>query len=108
MLSPDPVRRVLCGRKVLRKTDQSSTIGRLISKLVSLMGECTGRTESDSLRAVHLKAQVKMRILHVVRTYFPAIRYGGPIYSVHAHCPSLAAAGHERRLALATLSGVLQ
>jgi hypothetical protein len=72
------------------------------------MGECTGRTESDSLCAAHLKAQVNMRILHVVPTYFPAIRYGGPIYSAHALCPSLAAAGHERKLALATLSGVLQ
>jgi hypothetical protein len=107
MLSPDPVRRILCGRKVLGKTDQSSTIGRLICKLFSLMGKCTGRIESDSLRAVHLKAQVKMRILHVVPTYFPD-RYGGPVYFVHALCPSLAAVGHERKLALATLSGVLQ
>jgi glycogen synthase len=63
---------------------------------------------SDSVRAVHLKAQMKMRILHVVPTYFPAIRYGGPTYSVHALYQSLAAAGHERKLALATLSGAVQ
>jgi hypothetical protein len=49
-----------------------------------------------------------MRILHVVPTYFPAIRYGGPIYSVHALCQSLGAAGHERKIALTTLAGVLQ
>ena len=36
-----------------------------------------------------------MRLLHVVPTYFPAVRYGGPIRSVHALCRSLAAEGHD-------------
>jgi glycosyltransferase involved in cell wall biosynthesis len=36
-----------------------------------------------------------MRILHVVPTYFPAVRYGGPIYSVHGLCDALAQAGHD-------------
>lgn len=36
-----------------------------------------------------------MRILHVVPSYIPAYRYGGPIVSVHALCKALAAAGHE-------------
>lgn len=36
-----------------------------------------------------------MRILHVIPTYLPAIRYGGPIYSVHGLCKALAALGHE-------------
>jgi glycosyltransferase involved in cell wall biosynthesis len=36
-----------------------------------------------------------VRILHVVPSYFPAIRYGGPIYSVHGLCKALAALGHE-------------
>ena len=36
-----------------------------------------------------------MRILHVVPTYLPAVRYGGPIYSVHGLCKSLAEAGNE-------------
>jgi glycosyltransferase involved in cell wall biosynthesis len=36
-----------------------------------------------------------MRILHVVPTYFPAVRYGGPIFAVHGLCRSLAARGHE-------------
>ena len=35
-----------------------------------------------------------MRILHVVPTYHPAVRYGGPIYSVHSLCRALAANGH--------------
>ena len=30
-----------------------------------------------------------MKILHVVPTYLPATRYGGPIYSVHGLCSSL-------------------
>ncbi len=36
-----------------------------------------------------------MRILHVVPSYLPAVRYGGPIYSVHALCRALAARGHD-------------
>lgn len=36
-----------------------------------------------------------MRILHLVPTYLPATRYGGPIYSVHGLCKALAARGHE-------------
>jgi len=36
-----------------------------------------------------------MRVLHVVPTYLPAVRYGGPIYSVHALCRALADRGHE-------------
>ena len=31
-----------------------------------------------------------MRILHVVPSYIPAYRYGGPIYSVHGLCKALA------------------
>ena len=31
----------------------------------------------------------------MVPTYLPAIRYGGPIYSVHGLCKSLASAGHD-------------
>ena len=36
-----------------------------------------------------------LRLLHVVPTYLPAVRYGGPIKSVHALCRSLAAAAHD-------------
>lgn len=36
-----------------------------------------------------------MKILHVSPTYLPAVRYGGPIYSVHALCKALANCGHE-------------
>lgn len=36
-----------------------------------------------------------MRILHVVPTYVPAWRHGGPIRSVHGLCKALAARGHE-------------
>jgi glycosyltransferase involved in cell wall biosynthesis len=35
-----------------------------------------------------------LRLLHVVPTYLPALRYGGPIRSVHALCRALAAQGH--------------
>ena len=36
-----------------------------------------------------------MKILHVVPSYFPAVRYGGPIHSVRGLCKALAARGHE-------------
>jgi len=36
-----------------------------------------------------------MRILHVVPSYIPAWRYGGPIKSVHGLCKGLAKSGHE-------------
>jgi glycosyltransferase involved in cell wall biosynthesis len=36
-----------------------------------------------------------MKILHVVPTYLPATRYGGPIHSVHGLCRALVEAGHS-------------
>lgn len=36
-----------------------------------------------------------MRFLHVVPTYLPARRYGGPIVAVHGLCRALAARGHD-------------
>ena len=35
-----------------------------------------------------------MRLLHVVPTYLPAVRYGGTIVSVHGLCRALSQAGH--------------
>lgn len=36
-----------------------------------------------------------MKVLHVVPSYLPATRYGGPIYSVHGLCKSLVERGVE-------------
>ncbi len=36
-----------------------------------------------------------MKILHVVPTYVPAYRYGGPIFAVHGLCRALAERHHE-------------
>lgn len=36
-----------------------------------------------------------MKILHVVPTYLPAVRYGGPIFAVHGLAKALSAAGHD-------------
>ncbi len=36
-----------------------------------------------------------MRLLHVVPTYLPATRYGGPIFAVHGLCRALARRGHD-------------
>lgn len=34
-----------------------------------------------------------MRLLHVVPSYLPAVRYGGPVFAVHALCAALAKRG---------------
>jgi len=36
-----------------------------------------------------------LRILHIVPTYFPAIRYGGPILAIHELCKIQVSLGHE-------------
>lgn len=36
-----------------------------------------------------------MKILHVVPTYLPAFRYGGPVVAVHGLCKALVDRGHE-------------
>jgi glycosyltransferase involved in cell wall biosynthesis len=36
-----------------------------------------------------------LRLLHVVPSYYPAVRYGGPIRAVHALCAALVRAGHQ-------------
>ncbi len=39
--------------------------------------------------------QSRLRILHVVSAYYPAVRYGGPIRSVHGLAAALARQGHD-------------
>lgn len=46
-----------------------------------------------------------MRILHVIPTYVPAWRYGGPIHSVHGLCKALASRGHEVDVATTNVDG---
>jgi len=36
-----------------------------------------------------------MKICHIVPTYYPAVRYGGPIWAIHHMCKSLAELGHD-------------
>lgn len=46
-----------------------------------------------------------MKILHVMPTYLPARRYGGPMFAVHALCSSLAALGHEVHVCTTSIDG---
>lgn len=46
-----------------------------------------------------------MRILHVVPTYLPAVRYGGPIRSVHGLCAGLARRGHDVHVLTTNVDG---
>ena len=47
----------------------------------------------------------KLRILQVVPTYFPAVRYGGPIRSVHFLAKALAERGHEVHVFTTSVDG---
>src|SRR5882762_10400101 len=46
-----------------------------------------------------------MRLLHVVPTYLPAVRYGGPIFAVHGLCQALVARGHEVEVFTTNIDG---
>lgn len=46
-----------------------------------------------------------LKILHVVPTYLPATRYGGPIYSVHGLCKALVRKAHEVHVVTTSVDG---
>jgi glycosyltransferase involved in cell wall biosynthesis len=46
-----------------------------------------------------------LRLLHVVPSYLPAVRYGGPIRSVHALCRGLAGEGHDVHVFTTSVDG---
>ena len=46
-----------------------------------------------------------MKILHITPTYLPAVRYGGPIYSVHGLCRALVALGHDVHVFTTSVDG---
>jgi glycosyltransferase involved in cell wall biosynthesis len=46
-----------------------------------------------------------MRILQIVPSYYPAVRYGGPIRSVHALSVALVAMGHEVHVFTSSMDG---
>jgi len=46
-----------------------------------------------------------VKILHVVASYLPAVRYGGTIVSVHGLCKSLAARGHDVHVFTTSVDG---
>jgi hypothetical protein len=67
-------------------------------------GFCARNPSRDS-GFVTIYDSLVMRILHVVPTYYPAVRYGGPIYSVHSLCRSLVAGGHEVHVLTTNIDG---
>src|SRR3954468_3967498 len=46
-----------------------------------------------------------LKILHVVPTYYPAVRYGGPIRSVHGLAVALLRRGHDVHVYTTILDG---
>jgi glycosyltransferase involved in cell wall biosynthesis len=52
-----------------------------------------------------VSASRSLKLLHVVPTYLPAVRYGGPIVSVHGLCKALVARGHEVTVLTTSVDG---
>jgi glycosyltransferase involved in cell wall biosynthesis len=52
-----------------------------------------------------LEGSRRLRILHVVATYYPAVRYGGPIRSVHGLAAGLARRGHDVHVYTTSVDG---
>ena len=52
------------------------------------------------MRSCSLADGPALRVLHVVPTYLPATRYGGPIYSVHGLARALSDLGHDVHVVL--------
>lgn len=46
-----------------------------------------------------------MKLLHVVPTYLPAVRYGGPIFAVHGLCRALVERGHQVEVYTTSVNG---
>ena len=49
--------------------------------------------------------EVDIKVLQVVQSYYPAIVYGGPIFSIHYTCQALARRGIEIQVATTNANG---
>jgi glycosyltransferase involved in cell wall biosynthesis len=47
-----------------------------------------------------------VKLLHVVPTYLPAVRYGGPIFAVHGLCRALVERGHQVEVFTTSVDGL--
>jgi glycosyltransferase involved in cell wall biosynthesis len=64
-------------------------------------------TDALEERAQDGPSSRKLRILHVSPTYYPAVRYGGPIRSVHALARALVGRGHDVHVFTSSMDGPL-
>jgi glycosyltransferase involved in cell wall biosynthesis len=46
-----------------------------------------------------------MKLLHVLPAYWPAVRYGGPVFAVHGLCRELAVRGHDVEVMTTNVDG---
>jgi glycosyltransferase involved in cell wall biosynthesis len=53
-------------------------------------------------------SRTRLRVVHVVPTYLPAVRYGGPIFAVHSLARELAARGNDIEVFTTNVDGVGQ
>jgi glycosyltransferase involved in cell wall biosynthesis len=67
------------------------------------MTEMPKKPHQDRPREIH--SIRKLRILHVVPTYYPAVRYGGPVRSVHSLAIALVELGHEVHVFTSSMDG---
>jgi glycosyltransferase involved in cell wall biosynthesis len=60
---------------------------------------------TEKRRAAGVSSGRPLRILQVVPSYFPAVRYGGPIRSVHGLAAALVRQGHEVHVYTTSIDG---
>ena len=74
--------------------------------VIKVAGYCRAPLEGPAER-VGLSAldRNSMKILHIVPSYYPAVRYGGPIRSVHALSKALVGIGHEVHVFTSSMDG---
>ena len=77
-------------QQLLRAHISKYDVTQTIDTVETLYFEALARAAAKSDRVSE-----SMKILHVVPTYYPAVRYGGPIRSVHGLASALAAQGHD-------------
>jgi glycosyltransferase involved in cell wall biosynthesis len=66
------------------------------------------RERTSVTREQQVRHRARLRILHVVPAYYPAVRYGGPIRSVHGLAAALVRRGHEVHVFTTNIDGPTQ
>jgi glycosyltransferase involved in cell wall biosynthesis len=95
-------------RAAVNGKDRAKVSGSFLSKIFVMHIYHTNRSMLQMTPETAARATEEgraLRILQVVPTYFPAVRYGGPIRSVHSLGKALVERGHEVHVFTSSVDG---